>query len=84
MLSFESAGQVDVLHEHVARIHAVAVTWVGTAATAAAEIARVVVAIAGIVTPPSIEHRAPPSDMPAFPLSRWRPTELPVQFVAGP
>jgi hypothetical protein len=85
MLSFEATRQVDVFHEHVARVHALPVTWVGTAATAAAEIAGVVVAITRIVTPARVvEHRAPPSETPAFSRSRCRPTELPVQFVASP
>jgi hypothetical protein len=28
VLSFEAARQVDVLHEHVARVHAFSVAWV--------------------------------------------------------
>jgi len=64
VLSFEATRQVDVLHEHVARVHALSVTWIRTAAATAAEIARTAVAIPGIVAPSRIvtSHGAPPED----------------------
>ena len=85
VLSFEATRQVDVFHEHVAQVGALTLTRVRAAATPAAEIARVVVTIAGILTPTRVvEHRAPPSETSACSRSRCRPTELPVQSVAGP
>jgi hypothetical protein len=49
VLSFEATRQVDVLHEHVARIHTLPIARIGTSSAAAAKITRIVVAIAWIV-----------------------------------
>ena len=64
VLSFEATRQADVLHEHIARVHAFSVAWVRTAAATAAEIARTAVAIPWIVAPSRIvtSHGAPPED----------------------
>jgi hypothetical protein len=56
-LAFGITGQVDPVHEHVSRLHAFPFAWVRAAAAAAAEIAGVVIALAGIVTPTRVvEH----------------------------
>jgi hypothetical protein len=67
VLSFEATRQADVLHEHIARVHAFSVAWVRTAAATAAEIARTAVAIPWIVAPSGIvtSHGAPPEDAQA-------------------
>jgi hypothetical protein len=84
VFAFEATRQVDVFHEPVARVHALPVAPICTAAAAAAEVAGVVIAITRVVTPARIEHRAPLSETSAFSRSRCRPTELPVQCIAGP
>jgi hypothetical protein len=50
VFSFETARKVDVVHEHVARVCAFALARIGSAATPAAEIARAVIALAGVTS----------------------------------
>jgi hypothetical protein len=66
VLALTTAWQVDPPHEHIARIDRIAIARIGTSTAALAHIPGVVVAIAGVVTPARIEHRAPPSETPAF------------------
>jgi hypothetical protein len=49
VLSFQAARQTDVMHEHVARIQALAVARIGTATVASAQVTGILVAIPGIV-----------------------------------
>jgi selenophosphate synthetase-related protein len=62
VLSFEATRQVDVLHEHVPRVNALPIAWIGASTAASAQVTRVVVAIPGIVAPSRIvtSHGAPP------------------------
>jgi hypothetical protein len=84
VLAVQAAREIDVRHEHVARVHALPLAWVGAAATATAEIARTIIAIAGIISPTSVvEHEARPSNDSVF-RSRRRPTQAPIQSIAGP
>jgi hypothetical protein len=84
VLSLEAARQIDVLHEHVPPGRPAPAHGVRAAAASAAEVARAIIALAWVVTPTRVVHRPPPSETSAFSHSRCRPTELPVQFVAGP
>jgi len=62
VLSFEATRQVDVLHKHVARVHALSIAGIRTSTAAWAQVARVVLAIARIAAPSRIVvmHGAPP------------------------
>src|SRR5690242_7103979 len=64
VLSFEATRQVDVLHEHVARVNALAIARIGTTTTASAQVARVLGGISWIVAPSRIvaSHGAHPRD----------------------
>ena len=64
VFSFEATRQVDVLHEHVARVNALPIAWIGASTAASAQVTRVVVAIAWSVAPSRIvaSHDAPPRD----------------------
>jgi hypothetical protein len=46
MLTLQAAREVDVVHEHVARVRSLAVSRVGYPAAPAAEVSRAIVAIA--------------------------------------
>jgi hypothetical protein len=54
VLSFEATRQADVLHEHVARVNALPIAWIGASTAASAQVTGVVVAIAWIVAPSGI------------------------------
>ena len=54
VLSFGATRQADVVHEHVARVHAFPIARVGPSTAASAQVTRVVVAIARIVAPSRI------------------------------
>jgi hypothetical protein len=84
VLAVEAAREVDVLHEHVAWVNLVPLARVRAASTASPQIARAILAIAGIVAPTGVVgHMAPPSNDSVL-RSRCRPTQAPVQPIAGP
>jgi hypothetical protein len=64
VLSFEATRQADVLHEHIAGIHRLAIARIGTTTAASALFTGVLVAIPWIVAPSRIvtSHGAPPED----------------------
>ena len=61
VLSLEATRQVNVLHEHIARVHALAIARIGSAAAASTQVTAVLVAIPWIVAPSRIvtSHGAP-------------------------
>jgi hypothetical protein len=62
VLAFVASGQVDVLHEHVARVRSVALARVGaTAAAPTAQVEGHLIAVTRVIVPSWIEHRPPPS-----------------------
>jgi hypothetical protein len=63
VFAVRTAREIDVLHEHVAWVNLVPLACVRTTTTAAAEVARAIIAITAIITPTwVVGHGAPPSN----------------------
>jgi eukaryotic-like serine/threonine-protein kinase len=84
-ITFRTTWQVEVPHEHVARIGGRAIARVGhAAATAAAQVARAIIERARVVAPTRIVHLASPSKTAANTGLSCCPTETPIQARTSP